>query len=330
MMDLATAALSLYLLFPLYSQLHYDFAQLLERNPKTNEQLMERRLELVKFIGGEEKADEFLADFDGEWDNEKDEPVAERTYRRSLQRMKLYEYGEEKFSLADIDRNSMSMVSINDETFVRTKFDSSFRRIEQLEWKNKESVASSVLSVKRKWTYGEKGSTFIEEDFDLATVTESVLNKKGLAVKVTKYNLEDEEIPEEENSKKDGSKKEDGSKEKKTRRVKKLASVSTYSYDNENRISEEDEKFYEEKINATTGSRRTKLVYEKRTVYAYTELSSTPDMRLYEDGQLRLVVRYSGDNSWTETVYFSKTSGIRAVYEDGTKVEENFFQESMR
>ena len=324
-MDLATAALSLYLLFPLYSELHYNFAQLLERNPKTNEELMEQRLELVKFIEGEEKAEEFLADFDGEWDKEKDEPVAERTYRRSLQRLKLYEYGEEKFSVADIDRNSMTMVSVNSDTFVRTRFDSSFRKIEQLEWKNMESVASSVLSVKRKWTYGEKNSTFIEEDFDLGTVTESVLNKKGLAVKVTKYNLEDEEIPEEESPKK-----EDESREKKTRQVKKLASVSTFSYDEENRISEEDEKFYEEKINATTGSRRTKLVYEKRTVYAYTEFSSTPDMRLYEDGQLRLVVKYSGDNSWTETIYFSKTSGIRAVYEDGTKVEENFFQESMR
>lgn len=324
-MDLATAALSLYLLFPLYSELHYNFAQLLERNPKTNEQLMEQRLELVKFIEGEEKAEEFLADFDGEWDKEKDEPVAERTYRRSLQRLKLYEYGEEKFSVADIDRNSMTMVSVNSDTFVRTRFDSSFRKIEQLEWKNMESVASSVLSVKRKWTYGEKNSTLIEEDFDLGTVTESVLNKKGLAVKVTKYNLEDEEIPEEESPKK-----EDESKDKKTRQVKKLASVSTFSYDEENRISEEDEKFYEEKINATTGSRRTKLVYEKRTVYAYTEFSSTPDMRLYEDGQLRLVVKYSGDNSWTETIYFSKTSGIRAVYEDGTKVEENFFQESMR
>lgn len=324
-MDLATAALSLYLLFPLYSELHYNFAQLLERNPKTNEELMEQRLELVKFIEGEEKAEEFLADFDGEWDKEKDEPVAERTYRRSLQRLKLYEYGEEKFSVADIDRNSMTMVSVNSDTFVRTRFDSSFRKIEQLEWKNMESVASSVLSVKRKWTYGEKNSTLIEEDFDLGTVTESVLNKNGLAVKVTKYNLEDEEIPEEESSKK-----EDESKEKKTRQVKKLASVSTFSYDEENRISEEDEKFYEEKINATTGSRRTKLVYEKRTVYAYTEFSSTPDMRLYEDGQLRLVVKYSGDNSWTETIYFSKASGIRAVYEDGTKVEENFFQESMR
>lgn len=324
-MDLATAALSLYLLFPLYSELHYNFAQLLERNPKTNEELVEQRLELVKFIEGEEKAEEFLADFDGEWDKEKDEPVAERTYRRSLQRLKLYEYGEEKFSVADIDRNSMTMVSVNSDTFVRTRFDSSFRKIEQLEWKNMESVASSVLSVKRKWTYGEKNSTLIEEDFDLGTVTESVLNKKGLAVKVTKYNLEDEEIPEEESSKK-----EDESKEKKTRQVKKLASVSTFSYDEENRISEEDEKFYEEKINATTGSRRTKLVYEKRTVYAYTEFSSTPDMRLYEDGQLRLVVKYSGDNSWTETIYFSKASGIRAVYEDGTKVEENFFQESMR
>lgn len=324
-MDLATAALSLYLLFPLYSELHYNFAQLLERNPKTNEELMEQRLELVKFIEGEEKAEEFLADFDGEWDKEKDEPVAERTYRRSLQRLKLYEYGEEKFSVADIDRNSMTMVSVNSDTFVRTRFDSSFRKIEQLEWKNMESVASSVLSVKRKWTYGEKGCTLIEEDFDLGTVTESVLNKKGLAVKVTKYNLEDEEIPEEESPKK-----EDESKEKKTRQVKKLASVSTFSYDEENRISEEDEKFYGEKINATTGSRRTKLVYEKRTVYAYTEFSSTPDMRLYEDGQLRLVVKYSGDNSWTETIYFSKASGIRAVYEDGTKVEENFFQESMR
>ena len=58
-MDLATAALSLYLLFPLYSELHYNFAQLLERNPKTNEELMEQRLELVKFIEGEEKAEEF-------------------------------------------------------------------------------------------------------------------------------------------------------------------------------------------------------------------------------------------------------------------------------
>lgn len=325
-MDIVSAALSLYLLFPILNERQQRYSELINKNLTSSPQEVEKRLELVRFLSLEEgdysKAEELVlpepepAENGAENSSEKKETLVEVYLRDKERHLKLYQAGEEKFAVGNKDGLRSSVVSVNKDIFSRSKFDSSYRIIEKIEWKNSSSFADAIMVNKKNWFYKDNTIYMTEDDFIANTFSDSVLNEKLLPVKVSVYSL-----TEEESEKKEENNKEETTKEEKVRK-KNLSEIDYYSYDEQNRISYEKQEHYEQRKNETTLRQKDVLVYVAEKKYIYREGFDNPDIKFYEDGKLRSRVEYTDENSYYEYLYFPGGAEVRSKYEDGTKTEE--------
>lgn len=345
-MDLVSAAMSLYLLFPVISDGQQRYSQWIKKNISSSPAIVEKRLELIKFLGLNESdvdqelllADESVPD-DSADGKKTEKSIAEKYYTDINDFLKIYEYDDEKFNVSENQKGVFSVASVNGDSTTRIKFDSQYRISEQIEWKYAATIEGSLMSSKKVWNYSEYGISMTEENFVEKTYSTTLFNSSKLPEKITLYNIVEVEV-EDESSKnvaeKDESAKDDkGKKELEKEEVKKeekkiLSKISYYFYDDEKRILSEKEEFYEEKKNQTTGRVRNSIVYSTEKKFIYTGRSETPDLKYYEDDQLRVEIKYIDNDSYFESVHFEGGGVIRSKYEDGNKVEEEFFLERSR
>src|SRR5574344_1127642 len=160
-MDFASAALLLYLLFPTISVPQRNMAYALG---KTRLSAAEEEIELrqIKIFLGYELAEETPSEEVVPLDTETDVPLpselenpqygpqsegsdllaggasgseekkvsaAEKQYINSQNRLRLFEYGEEILSINKSPKGERSIVSVNDKTITRLRYDDSFRLI---------------------------------------------------------------------------------------------------------------------------------------------------------------------------------------------------------
>lgn len=341
-MDLVSAAMSLYLLFPIISDGQQRYSQWIKKNVSSSPAIVEKRLELIKFLGLDESdVDRELLVAEEEPDQEKpaepkpEKNLAEKYYTGINSFLKTYEYDDEKLTVSDKSGGNFSVVSVNSDNATRTKFDSQYRITEQIVWKVAPGVDSSSMNSKKTWDYKEKSIYMTEENFSEKTYSTATYNSSNLPEKIMLYNIvevEPEDDSEKKNNKKTSSGKNAKEEKKQVEKEEKkvLSKISYYSYDDEKRVLTEKEEFFEEKKNQTTGRVRNAMIYSHEKKFTYTSRSETPDLKYYEDGQLRVEIRYIDNDSYYESVHFEGGGIIRSKYEDGNKIEEEFFLERER
>lgn len=339
-MDLVSAAMSLYLLFPVISDGQQRYSQWIKKNISSSPAIVEKRLELIKFLGLNEfdvdqellRSDESVHD-DSADEKKTEKSIAEKYYTDVNNFLKIYEYDDEKFNVSENQKGVFSVVSVNGDNTTRIKFDSQYRISEQIVWKYAATVEGSLMDSRKVWNYSEDGISMTEENFAEKTYSTTLFNSSKLPEKVTLYNIV--EVKVEDDSSKNAAGKDESTEDGEDKEVKKeekkiLSRISHYFYDDEKRILSEKEEFYEEKKNQTTGRVRNAIVYSTEKKFIYTDRSETPDLKYYEDGQLRVEVKYLDNDSYFESVHFEGGGVIRSKYEDGNKVEEEFFLERSR
>lgn len=327
-MDIVSAALSLYLLFPILTNRQQRYSELIKKNLTSSPAEVEKRLELLKFLGFDESGfeldipeeDEEGMDFfeiaeganeEGDAETTQEEPkenIAEIYLRNTNSHLKLFEHGEEKLSVGDKEGKRSSVVSVNQDVVTRTKYDSEYRMIEQITWKNKSSLSESMMLTRRNWFYRDDSTYMTEEDFENNIFTDTVFNMKDLPVKVMEHKVEDVKTDGDEKVQK-----------------KNLARILLYEYDDENRVIVDREEVYEQKKNESTGRVKDVVIFSQEKKYTYTENSETPDLKYYEDGFLRIETQQISDDVYYESLYFPGGSGVRTKYENGLKIDEKMF-----
>lgn len=319
-MDLVSASLCLYLLFPILTDRQQRYSELIKRNVTSSPAEVEKRLELIRFLGLENSDSAIFSedyyvptqedDSTAESEVEPDvEEFAEIYYRNENGHLKIYEYGEEKFFVGDKEGSRNSIVSVNGDTSTRTKFDSEYRMVEQIVWKNSSVSTEAKMLDRKNWYYKDATVYMTDENFEENKFSDTIYNEKKLPVKVSVYIVDAEEI-------KEG----DGETPK-----RKLSEIIYFEYDESDRIIIDKRDSYERKKNNSTGRTKDVIVYRQEKNYHYTENSKNPDLKFYEDGKLRLEVQYLNDDDYYESVFFPGGTGVRSKYEDGTKVSEKMF-----
>ena len=296
-MDMVTASMCLYLLFPIVNERQNQYATLLKRTPQTDSEFVMQKLSLEKFIGlgntDEKLSLEYVPDTLNEFQEGQEEDYGPAVhYKNSMERLSYFSKGTLGFSISSaMYQNESYSTVINNDTVTRTKYDSKYRISEKIVMSNGKDLSSVKMMSRQIWKY-EPMISCIEDDLDEKKSVSYLYNKPSYPSLVTFYDLELEE---------DGSEK----NRIKTRTV-------SYSYDAENRILEESEDLF----------RSRRKVYSKKNVYSYAKNLSVPDTEFYEDGSLRMKIEYSSDESWIQTLYFQEGFVVRETYEDGELIDE--------
>lgn len=296
-MDMVTASMCLYLLFPIVNERQNQYATLLKRTPQTDSEFVMQKLSLEKFIGlgntDEKLSLEYVPDTLNEFQEGQEEDYGPAVhYKNSMERLSYFSKGTLGFSVSSaMYQNESYSTVINNDTVTRTKYDSKYRVSEKIVMSNGKDLSSVKMMSRQIWKY-EPMISCIEDDLDEKKSVSYLYEKPSYPSLVTFYDLELEE---------DGSEK----NRIKTRTV-------SYSYDAENRILEESEDLF----------RSRRKVYSKKNVYSYAKNLSVPDTEFYEDGSLRMKIEYSSDESWIQTLYFQEGFVVRETYEDGELIDE--------
>ncbi|MDO4506307.1 MAG: hypothetical protein Q4B64_05115 [Spirochaetales bacterium] len=322
-MDVVSAAMCLYLLFPILNERQQRYSEWINRNLSSSPSEVEKRLELVKFLElkendytvpeeiplGEDYSEGKLSEGDGSDDGETVRNIVEVYLKDTRNHLKQFEYGEERFCVGDREGLRSSVVSVNGDTVTRTRYDSSYRMIESIVWKNGSSVADSLMLNKKNWFYRENAVYMTEDDFEAKTFADTVFNERKLPVKYSLYAIvENAETPDAEKKQK-----------------KNLSRVDYFEYDDQDQITLEREEVYEQRMNEFSGRQKDVIVYTWEKKYSYREDLETPDFKFYEDGKLRREVQQVDENAYYEYIYFPGGAEVKAKYVDGTKVEENMY-----
>lgn len=296
-MDMVTASMCLYLLFPIVNERQNQYATLLKRTPQTDSEFVMQKLSLEKFIGlgntDEKLSLEYVPDTLNEFQEGQEEDYGPAVhYKNSMERLSYFSKGTLGFSVSSaMYQNESYSTVINNDTVTRTKYDSKYRVSEKIVMSNGKDLSSVKMMSRQIWKY-EPMISCIEDDFDEKKSVSYLYEKPSYPSLVTFYDLELEENGSEKNR-------------IKTRTV-------SYSYDAENRILEESEDLF----------RSRRKVYSKKNVYSYAKNLSVPDTEFYEDGSLRMKIEYSSDESWIQTLYFQEGFVVRETYEDGELIDE--------
>lgn len=312
-MDIVSAAMSLYLLFPILTDRQQRYSELIKRNLTSSPQEVEKRIELVKFLGLEESQysipEEPVSDGEELKTAGKKEDVVEVYLRDVHNHLKHFEFGEEKFSVGDKDGLRSSVVSVNGDTVTRTSYDSEYRVVESIVWKNKSTVSESVMLNKKNWFYTDGEIYMTEDDFEKNIFSDTVFNDRKLPVKLSVYLVKQEKV--------------EGSEDKAQK--KNLSRVEYFDYDLQDRMTVEKTESYEQKVNETTGRQKDVVVYTSEKRYEYKDGFETPDLKYFEDGKLRQEIQRVSESTYYESLYFPGGAGVRSKYVDETKVEEKLF-----
>ena len=322
-MDVVSAAMCLYLLFPILNERQQRYSEWIKKNLTSSPTEVEKRLELVKFLElkdsdytvpeeillDSEYSDESRPEENASNEYEAETNIVEIYLRDTRNHLKQFEYGEEKFCVGDREGLRSSVVSVNGDTVTRTRYDSFYRIIESIVWKNSSSMSGSLMLNKKNWFYTENNFYMTEEDFESKTFSDTVYNDRKLPVKHSLYAIvEDDESSESEKKQK-----------------KNLSKVDYFEYDSDDHVVLEREEVYEQRINESSGRQKDVIVYTWEKKYSYRDDLEMPDFKFYEDGKLRRELQQVDKSSYYEYIYFPDGAEVKAKYVDGTKVEENMY-----
>lgn len=301
-MVFTAVALSVYLLFPMLNERHEKFAGMLNKDPSSPE-LVNQKLKLVsKMKDPSEKENVFSSDEKVDDLVEKKEESLTAVYSRNSKNMlSAFSYDDEIFVPVQLLDGERSFISVNKDTIYRVKFDSAMKVSEEIEWKNGNSVSDSRMISRKTWNYGERKSV-TEELFLHDEIIETFYDGKDNPVKIYNYLLVQNPKSTAENP---------------LPKMKKVDVIIENFFDEENRLVESSINDYARRIEDD------RIVYKKKILYIYTLKSSNPDMKVYEDDQLRLVTEYEDDETYYETIYFGEKFSVRSKYVDDVMVEEN-------
>nr|WP_318711080.1 hypothetical protein [uncultured Treponema sp.] len=316
-MDVVSAAMCLYLLFPILNERQQRYSEWIDKNLNSSPSEVKKRLELVKFLelkDSEYTVPEEIPLVEESSLSEKTEGngkknIVEVYLRDTRSHLKQFEFGEEKFSVGHREGLRSSVVSVNDETVTRTRYDSSYRMIESIVWKNKSSVAESAMINKKNWFYTENAIYMTEDDFESNTFSDTVFNEKKLPVKISLFTIVENK----------------GEEDPEKKHKKNLSKIDYFNYDDMNQIVFEKEEVYEQHINESTGRQKDVMTYSWEKKYEYREGFENPDFKFYEDGKLRKEIQQVDGNTYYEYIYFPGGAEVKSKYVDGTKIEENMY-----
>lgn len=289
-MNISCASLFAYLLFPLITERQADYAA--EIRAAGSEPFLDaqKKNELLHFLGMDGTAAAYAPLPEP---LRPDMPAAEVYMRNSLGRLKLFEYEEEQLSLSENSDGSFSCVSVNNDVVSRITYDSLCRAVEKTVWKNADSVSDSVMLLEKKWSYSGSVIFSTEKQFQEKKLYEVQYNSSRKPVSIYEYDLPpdpaDEKIP---------------------------VSKSAMSYDDKGRLSCEEQLFFAGRQDGT------EPVFRRKTVFSYSGLSSAADIKVYENGMLRLSTEHTGENSYIERIYFDGGFYVQSLFQDGVKTEE--------
>ncbi len=314
-MDLASATLCLYLVFPVLYESQAKYAEVLNRSMDSDPLMVEKKLELESFLaGGEDVAvcvepeSEIALDFEdgqdveSDADEEKEQP---EFYYACGSSLPMFDYGEEKFAGFAISDSERYHTSVNKDCIVRRKYDGEFNLLEELVFSNSSSFSGIKLVSRKTLRYGND-RIFVEYANDgEKKFFRSELNFFNQPVKERVYKYVKNPESSETNPLPD---------------FRVLSKVSLYSYDSDNRIVKKIEKFYDDKTDEKTKKIRARLSYKALHEYSYTSRSREPDYRYSEDGRVCLTREYYEENSYVETAYFDNEKKLVTDYRNGIRV----------
>lgn len=296
-MNSACASLFLYLLFPLITERQADYSAEIRKFSSEKSFDEQRKSELFHFLGMSAGSPDSVSLPEALGQST---PAAEVYIRNSLGRLKLFEYQEEQLSLSESSEGPFSCVSVNDDIVSRIKYDELCRPVEKTVWTNGASVSASAMLLEKKWSYSSSGMFSTEKRFQEKKKYEVSYSRSGKPLMVYEYGLRsdsaDEKIP---------------------------AVKSVMSYDSKDRLVCEEQFFFESPNDEISGSEEP--VFRRKTVYIYGSRSSAADIKVYENGTLRLSTEHTDEDSYIERIYFDGGFFVQSLFEDGMKTEERIF-----
>ncbi|MGN0730199.1 hypothetical protein [Treponema sp.] len=282
-MSFFQALFFLYLLFPVLNEDQLLISSMLKGNLGTKQAALLKSK--VEFFLNENSVSAFYSE------NFKNNG-SELYLSDSQGRMILFKYDQEFLSVSENANGAFSCVSVNQDEFSRVEYNCDYRPVEKIIWKNADTVSDLKILMKENWSYSGDDIFSFREDFENKKCYEIRYNDDFLPVCVFEFSM-----PSENDS--------DGKKQ--------LVKKSFFSYDSEKRIISDEEIFYDEKIPE-------KEIYKKKSLYSYTQKSSSADFKFYENDVLRFSVVYSSDDDFEETVYFPGGGSIVKRFKNGEKI----------
>lgn len=312
-MNIISAAMSIYLLFPILYERQQNYSEWIGRNQALSPQEIEKRLELIKYLSLEdlqyENSESFVltSSIENEIETLEQKEITEEVYLKdSYNHLKLFRFGEEKFFVGNKVGDCFEVVSVNNDVFSRKLYDSSYRLIENIVWKNKATISESTMIEKTNWNYLESPSYMTTENFINKTFSHTIFNQYNLPIKISFYNIKETE--------------EKNNEEK--MQVKLLSKIRYLDYDQANRIVLDKEENYELYINNSTGKQKNIIVFTTEKKYLYKDGFELPDLLYYEDEKLTRQIEQIDDKTYFELLFFPEGTRVQSKFENGTKVEE--------
>lgn len=359
-MELSAAVLYLYLLFPLMFPMQEELAIALGRESPRTTASEQTLAALHVFLGREQEDGEAPFLLDDLWldegiplpdglENPKFGPqsegsslatgeavggvsVAEKQFLNAQERLRLFSYGEEEFEVLKTFSGREMLVSVNADTVVRTVYDERYRVKERLEF----SDGASELTKRVSYRYDEESShhapiSMTEEFISEKKERETVFTHDGKPLFVYDYVLVSKEP--ESQQKTDAADSSgavddspetvsDETPEKSVELVKVLSKKTARVYDDSGRLVSEEESSYTEREDRIHPGRKKMIVTVRKNVFIYTNGLHSPDFEFYENGVLRMRTKYSGDDQYTESMYFDGGFSVEVQYRHGRKVLE--------
>ncbi len=315
-MNIASAILSFYLLLPVIYPRQQKLLNLVKPNPDERKNFLLRQ-ELIEFLQNNksfqeneqnalflENSDENAENFTNQQnqeDAENQELTAQNILKNSLNKIRLFEFGEEKLELNSKDAKK-SLVSVNSQTFTLNSYDENSRLTEIVEWKNAENSENATMLKKTTFSYEEefdaqsaksiiKTTRKTVEDFQENTLTLILYNENLLPFRSQKFSVD-----------KNGN----------HTRIQN----SAIDYDEEKRIVQYREINYYKTDNFLDAISR----LSKRYVYKYSSENENPDFEYYENNVLRLKTQYLNSQDYVETAYFDNNIKVESRYENNVKI----------
>ncbi|MBR1912588.1 MAG: hypothetical protein IJ828_09575 [Treponema sp.] len=289
-MTLEAAILSFYLLFPVITDGQIYIDRNLEQRILSDRERIHKISLLQDFLAGRHTIDDSSFVIQAHVPllmNEIGLGAEEHTFKNNDGKIRLQEFGVEKFSVEQNASAGKNVVYVNNRQFLQISYDEHFRISEKTLWQNSEKSSDIKLLQKTTFHYegeSEKLSSVSYEYISKDMMETISYNKAGNPVRIRSYTMYDGKWV--------------------------LTKLHTYSYDEKQRIVSEEESSYGNKS------------FASKTVYRYTKKSPEPDIKYYENGVLRSSTTYDSADLYNTTTYFDNRYSITVTYQNKKRVKE--------
>lgn len=215
-------------------------------------------------------------------------------------RLKAMEYGKEYFIPVQ-NNNSSIIVHYCDNKAIRYFYDPKYRLVKKENW-FMQSVEDSHIVSKELFEY-EEDSIYPKKKIieNQTSRLISTLNQNGLVVRAEKFLLV-------ENA------------EDKTDKKERTQSITTYEYDDKDRL------VTEQSIDYLYEGETLKRRLSKKQVFIYKQNDENsdipPDYEYYEDNVLRTSTEYTEKGKYSTLIIFDEENSVRTYYENHVKVKD--------